>query len=164
MWFWQALSLFGDVQFWVGAVLVSLVFLFTVPKRMRKHVAWFTFLVSPAVALGYMISHGLKILFKVPRPCLGLSFCPTTYSFPSGHATVVFAAMTTLALHYKDKRLGIFLFVLASVSAFSRLMMNVHTLEDVVFGSIIGIVIGILVQRAYRNYQEKIEGIVLKFK
>lgn len=164
MMFWQALSIFGDLQFWIGAALVSLVFLFTIPKKARKHVAWFTFLILPSVMMSYMITYGLKIFFKVPRPCLGLSFCPTTYSFPSGHATVVFAAITTLALYYKDKRLAMFLFVFAVLSAFSRLMLSVHNPEDVIVGSVIGIVVGVLVQKAYDNYQKEIREIISEIK
>ena len=164
MWFWQALSIFGDLQFWVGAGIVSLVFLFTIPKRAKKHVAWFTFLTLPAVTIGYAITYGLKIFFKMPRPCFGLPFCPISYSFPSGHATVIFAAMTTLALYYKNKCLGVLLLTFAVLSAFSRLVLGVHNLEDVIVGSVIGIVVGFLIQRTYENYQKEIRGIVSEIK
>jgi len=161
---WQFFTMFGDIQFWVGTALVSLVFLFTVPKQGRKHISWFIFLVLPAVIIGYMISYGLKVLFKVPRPCAGLPFCPTTYSFPSGHATVIFAAMTVLAFHYKNKSLGMFLFIFGVLVVLSRLMMGVHNIEDVFVGSLIGIIIGVLVQKANKNYQKEIKEIVSELK
>lgn len=161
---WQFFTMFGDIQFWVGAALVSLVFLFTVPKRGKKHISWFVFLVLPAVIIGYMIVYGLKVFFKLSRPCIGLPFCPTTYSFPSGHATVIFAAMTVLALHYKNKSLGIFLFIFSVLVVLSRLMMGVHNIEDVIVGSLIGVVIGVLVQKANKNYQKEIKEIVSELK
>lgn len=162
--FWQFLTMFGDVQFWVGAALVSLVFLFAIPKRGRKHISWFIFLVLPAVLMSYMISYGLKIFFEIPRPCVGLPFCPITYSFPSGHATVISAAMVTLSLHYKNKQLRIILLIFGVLVILSRLMMGVHNIEDVVVGSLIGVVIGVLVQRANKNYQRGIKEIVSELK
>lgn len=161
---WQIVSIFGDVQFWVGAALISLIFLYAVPKKARKNIAWFVFLTLPAVMIGYGISYGLKIFFKIPRLCLGLLECPTTYSFPSGHATVIFAAVTTLTFHYKNKGLGIILFLVGCLVAVSRIVLEYHTSEDVIVGSIIGILIGILVQKANENYQKEIKEIVSDIK
>jgi len=161
---WEVLSIFGDVQFWVGAALTSTLFLFTIPKRGKKHIAWFVFLVLPAVVMSWMVTGGLKEIFKIPRPCLGLSFCPTTYSFPSGHATVIFAAVTTLSLYYKDKRLAFLLYILSGFVALSRIILGVHRLEDVMIGLLIGIVIGILVQKAYDNYKKDVLELVSEIK
>ena len=161
---WQFLSIFGDVQFWIGAAIISVFFLFTIPKKARKHVAWFVFEALPAVIMGWVITQTLKILFKIPRPCSYLTSCPTTYSFPSGHATVIFAAVTVLSLHYKDRRFTFFLFIFACLVALSRIMLNVHRIEDIVFGSIIGLVTGFLVQKAYMNYEEGIKEFVSELK
>jgi membrane-associated phospholipid phosphatase len=161
---WQFLSIFGDIQFWMGTALTSLIFLFTVPKRARKHIAWFVFLVLPTVIISWGVTQNLKEIFKIPRPCLGLPYCPTTYSFPSGHATVIFAAAGVLSLYYKDKRLTVFLFISACLVALSRMILNVHRIEDIVFGSIIGLVTGFLIQKAYVNYQKEIKEFVSELK
>ena len=160
MMIWEVLSIFGDVQFWVGAALTSLLFLFTVPKKARKHIGWFIFQTLPAIIISYGVVRILKFLFEIPRPCFGLSFCPTTYSFPSGHAGVIFAATTILSLHYKNKRFTYLLFIFSCLVALSRIMLNVHRLEDIVFGSLIGLVTGFLVQKAYTNYQKEIKEFV----
>jgi len=157
---WEVVSIFGDVQFWIGTALASLLFLFTIPKKARKHVVWFVFETLPAVIMAWTITQAIKFLFKIPRPCLGLSFCPTTYSFPSGHATVIFTASTVLSLHYKNRHLTYFLLTSACLVAFSRIMLNVHRLEDIAFGSIIGIIVGILVQKTYMNYHKEIKEFV----
>jgi len=157
---WQFLSIFGDIQFWTGAAIISVLFLFTIPKRARRHVAWFIFETLPAVIISWASTQSLKILFKITRPCFGLTTCPTTYSFPSGHATVIFAGVTVLSLHYKDKRLTILLFIFACLVSLSRLMLNLHRIEDVVFGSVIGLLTGFLVQKAYINYQKEIKEFV----
>jgi len=160
----EIITVFGGVEFWVGAALVSLIFLFTIPKKTRKNIAWFVFLTLPAVIMSYAVIYVMKTYFKIPRPCLGLTTCPSTYSFPSGHAAVIFAAMTTLAFHYKSKRLGLILFIFGGLVALSRLMLGVHAIEDVIVGSIIGIIIGIIVQKANENYQKEIKEIISEIK
>jgi undecaprenyl-diphosphatase len=161
---WQFLSIFGDIQFWIGAAIVSVLFLFTIPKKARKHVAWFVFLVLPAVIISSTITLGLKDVLRIPRPCLGDQTCPVSYSLPSGHATVIFAAMTALSLHYKKKKLTFLFMVFAFLVTISRLMLGVHTLDDVVIGSIIGLITGILVEKTYENYQKEISQIVKEIK
>lgn len=158
--FWESITIFGDVQFWVGAALTALIILFAVPKKHRKYVAWFVFLVLPAVTIGYAIDYVLKLIFRIPRPCVGLSTCPSGFSFPSGHATVIFAVTSVLMFHYKNKRLGVFFLILSFLVAISRVMLGVHRVEDVLVGSIIGIIVGIFVQKAYRNYHTEIEHII----
>jgi len=162
--FWQFLSIFGDIQFWIGAAIISIFFLFTIPKKARKHVAWFVFLVLPTVIISSTITLGLKDILRIPRPCLGNETCPTTYSFPSGHATVIFAAMTSLSLHYKKKKMTLLFMFFAFLVTISRLMLGVHTIEDVIIGSIIGLITGILVEKTYENYQKEISKIVREIK
>ena len=161
---WEIITVFGDVEFWVGAALVSLIFLFTVPKKTRKNIAWFVFLTLPAVIVSYAVVYSMKVYFKIPRPCLGLTTCPSTYSFPSAHAAVIFAAVTTLTFHYKNKRLGSILFLLGCLVALSRVILGVHIFEDIIVGSIIGIVIGTLIQKANENYRKEIREIVSDIK
>lgn len=151
---WKGLTMFGDLQFWIGAATTALILYFGVPKRLKKYIAWFVFLVLPSVTISYATTHALKLIFKVPRPCHGLPLCPTSYSFPSGHAAVIFAAMTTMVFHYKDKKLALILFLFASLVALSRIMLNVHYPVDIVVGSFIGITIGLLVGNAYGSYVE----------
>jgi len=158
--FWQFLSIFGDIQFWVGTAIISIFFLFTIPKKARKHIAWFVFLVLPAVIISSSITLGLKDFFRISRPCLGSQICPTTYSFPSGHATVIFAAMTSLSLHYKNKKLTLLFMFFAFFVTISRLMLGVHTIEDLIIGSVIGLATGILVEKTYENYQKEIGQII----
>jgi len=162
--FWQFLSIFGDIQFWVGAAITSLIFFFAIPKRAKKHVSWFIFLTLPTVLIAYSVIYVIKLLFKVPRPCFGLLNCPLLYSFPSGHAAVVFAAMTSLALLYKNKKLAIILLLSSCLVSLSRLFLNVHRVEDVVIGSLIGIVVGVLIERVYEMHQKEIKEIITKMK
>ncbi len=153
--FWEFITIFGGLQFWAGATLVALILFFVAPKKHRKYITWFVLLVLPAVIIGYGISYVLKIIFGIPRPCIGLPTCPTGFSFPSGHATVIFAATSVLMFHYKNKKLGIVFLILTGLVATSRVALGFHRIEDVFAGAIIGIVVGTFVEKVYKRYQKK---------
>ena len=61
------------------------------------------------------------------------------YSFPSNHASNSFVFATVLSYFYDRNR--VFLYILASTIAFSRVYVGVHYPLDIIFGSIIGYVI-----------------------
>ena len=61
------------------------------------------------------------------------------YSFPSNHAANSFAFATVLSYFYDRNR--IFIYILASIIAFSRVYVGVHYPLDIIFGSIIGYII-----------------------
>ena len=72
----------------------------------------------------------------MPEPLLE---APSTFSFPSGHATVAFACATVLALAVP--RLRWWLYALAALIAFSRVYVGVHYPGDVLVGALLGVAI-----------------------
>lgn len=92
----------------------------------------------------------LKSIFHAERPAAMfkgdptfhvVSWLPVAYanSFPSGHTTSAFAMAATVAIISKDKRIGLFCFVLAALTGYSRIYLGQHFLEDVAFGSLLGV-------------------------
>ncbi|MBI4991401.1 phosphatase PAP2 family protein, partial [Candidatus Gottesmanbacteria bacterium] len=65
-----------------------------------------------------------------------------TYSFPSGHTALAFAAAYILAKEHK--KWSRWYYLLAFLIAFSRIYLGKHYPSDVLFGIIIGISIGYL--------------------
>ena len=63
------------------------------------------------------------------------------YSFPSGHT--VYAMCYAAIFFRKNKIVGTVTFVFAAIMGFSRLYLYMHFPTDVIFGAILGIVIGI---------------------
>ncbi len=61
-------------------------------------------------------------------------------SFPSGHTTSIFAFMAFLAIITKNKSISILYLLIACVGAYSRMYLAQHFLEDVIAGSIIGVI------------------------
>lgn len=149
--FWQFISIFGNIQFWIGAATTALIIYFLVPKSVKKYMMWFVFGALPSVVISWSIVEFLKLLFKIPRSCFGLDFCPTTYSFPSGHAAVIFAAMTVAIIYSKSRKMDLSFLILALLVSASRVFLGLHRIEDIVVGGVIGFVVGFLV---YKNYKE----------
>ena len=74
-------------------------------------------------------------------------------AFPSGHATVAFAAATVFAKEYKDKRaIPIIAYSAASLIALSRITENKHWFTDVFVGAMLGYLSGNQVVNNYHKY------------
>ena len=100
-----------------------------------------------AFTVAGLIEFGLKHLVGRPRPShVGPWLAPELDSFPSGHATSVFAVATALASFYPALRWP--LYVLAAAIALGRVYLGRHHLSDVVAGALIGLAIASLVIRS----------------
>lgn len=90
----------------------------------------------------------LKNLFERSRPFFIFPHInilieePSGFSFPSAHSMSSFAAATVIFL--SNKKFGILALILALLIAFSRLYLFVHFPSDVIIGSTIGILLGII--------------------
>jgi undecaprenyl-diphosphatase len=102
-----------------------------------------------ALVLGHVASDVLKELTVRPRPFASLPSVrslvaePSSYAFPSGHATSAFSAATGVVLAAKRslKRvpcLGLGMLVLAAAISYSRVYVGVHYPTDVLAGGWIG--------------------------
>ena len=63
------------------------------------------------------------------------------FSFPSGHSMFAFGAATIIFLY--NKKIGIFVYLLAAMIAFSRLYLYMHFPTDVLIGSGMGILLAV---------------------
>ena len=102
--------------------------------------------VTASVLVAQVFYNVLKRIFQRPRPDWSLHLVKEHgFSFPSGHSMVSFASAVVL-LQY-DKRIGIPAIILAALIAFSRLYLYVHFPTDVLVGTLMGILFGILAPR-----------------
>lgn len=62
-------------------------------------------------------------------------------SFPSGHTTAAFAFWGFMAFVLANKKLKFTFFCIAALAAFSRVYLSQHFLEDIVAGSVLGLLI-----------------------
>lgn len=93
----------------------------------------------------------LKVLFAVPRPSvllleLGYQFhavkdvsLHSTMSFPSGHTASAFALMLAIAVLCRKGWQKTTCLTIACLAGFSRIYLSQHFLQDVLAGSVLGI-------------------------
>lgn len=143
--FWSFVTIFGDVAFWVGGAAAAYFVRVFLPKDERKHVSWLVIGIIPAAMVAFLLAYVLKDFFMVPRPCYGALGCPVEFAFPSGHATVIFAGVTTLLLFHRRRKLILPLYTLAVLVALSRIALGVHYYEDVIGGAALGMLIAIVI-------------------
>lgn len=72
---------------------------------------------------------------------------PLEASFPSGHATVMFAL--AFSLMFGDAKWGIFYFILALISSLSRIAVGVHYPADILGGMLVALFSSIAVKLAW---------------
>jgi undecaprenyl-diphosphatase len=102
-----------------------------------------------AAAVNNVLLVFLKRRYRRPRPCdvrphplFADVKPPDPFSFPSGHSMNACAVCTVLALHFP--LLAPLLAVLAASIAASRVVLGMHYVSDVVAGSALGTMVGVL--------------------
>lgn len=95
----------------------------------------------------------IKQILLVPRPYVVYHLEPLagysvrTASLPSLHAALAFALATTVILH--QKKTGTILFLLAILISYGRVIAHVHYPADVLFGSVIGIIVALALEHVH---------------
>lgn len=135
------------------------------------------------VALSNIFASGITQLLKhtvfsdVSRPKLffqgihDLYFVPGVEnylynSFPSGHSTCAFALYFSLALIVKQKQYKMLFFLIAFIAGYSRIYLSQHFLQDVLAGSLIGVLSALLFYYIFQKSQHRImdKNLVMLFK
>ena len=94
---------------------------------------------------------GLKHAIARTRPYIALGFKsimldnPTSYSFPSGHAGMSFAAATVISRSPAKVFFKFLVWILALLICFSRLYLFAHYPSDVLVGAILGSIYALIV-------------------
>jgi undecaprenyl-diphosphatase len=136
----------GGGTFLFGLALIILLF-----KSSQKRMTGI-FLMA-GITFSYNISYMIKNIVQRPRPFLVLQdvntvFTTGGYSFPSNHATMVFASAVILSRTFGKK---IFFFSAAVVVALSRVYLGLHYFSDVLVGGFIGSLIGLIIVHFAEN-------------
>lgn len=146
--FFEFISFLG----WNGFLLILLSAALILVKKTRR----FGTAMLIGLALGAFLTNCvLKIAIARPRPytdeasmynafwkLVGMN-TESDKSFPSGHTTAAFAAMTAVYL-VGNKRISWTAYIFAFLMGISRIYLVVHFPSDVIAGMIVGIVSGII--------------------
>jgi undecaprenyl-diphosphatase len=133
-----------------GNLLLIVIFILLVREwfvTKNKHLV-FQAVLSGSIA--WIIGFLIKNFFYVPRPFILSGQTPLIPflfdgSFPSNHAALAFGL--SLPVFYKDRKIGLILFSISVLIAFSRVIGGVHTEADILGGVTVGILSSIIVQK-----------------
>lgn len=139
-----------------GFIWIFLSLILIINKKYRK----IGILTLVAIATNYLIGDIIiKHIVERLRPFLVdtnihlLIKAPSSYSFPSGHSGSSFAAATILGIYFKKYRP--YLYIFATLLAFSRVYLGVHFFTDVLVGAILGTIVALIVNYIYKKYFNK---------
>lgn len=146
----------GNKWWWVRIVL--LLFLITIIWIKKTRLAAIASMVAWPLANAFC--DALKASLQMPRPSVELAEAPfdvnfrvemlTSYGTASAHS----ANMASIAavLWFADRRLGIVWTLIAFFTGLSRIYVGVHYPYQVLFGWIVGALVGITVWATFQSY------------
>lgn len=159
---WYLITMIGEPEVWMASTGIVLVLYLLLRKKLnqgKKEVikrGIFVFIVSVWLTLG--IVFGLKSVIKIERPCIPCDppvegcnpYCSKDNSFPSGHSAVIFAVFSSIYVNFR-KKWFFPLFLIPLVVSISRYFLLVHNMVDIVFGTVIGVFVPIIVLSFYQK-------------
>ena len=165
-------SLFWDGFMWIATnmrtwIPMAIVLLYVIFKNNKiKETLLIIGLIALVFTLSDQISSGLcKPFFARFRPTqdpelmyqidIVNGYRGGIYGFTSSHAANTFGLAIFLSLVIKNWSLSIFLFIWAAINAYSRMYLGVHYPGDILFGTLTGLGVGILVYYLYHYLQKK---------
>ncbi len=129
-------------------------------KSSRKYNLFFVFyaLLSASVSR-FFITELIRLFYYRPRPfvvfpaMVQLVAHDTAGSFPSGHATFLFALAT--AVFFRYRKTGILLFLAAFLVGVGRVATGLHWPTDIVGGALIGILTAVSLRYGLKEVLKK---------
>ena len=150
----QVAKFLSNMTSWGQLWLLIMVILIVYEYIKTKKINFYLLLTIVPILLGrYLSDYHLKEWVGRARPyqeiagfkeymdLIGYKY-PSGFSFPSGHTVIAFAS--AFVLTSKDKKYAPYAYVLASLIAFSRIVLGAHYLSDVIAGMGIGTILGSL--------------------
>lgn len=133
--------------YFLAATLIAWWFVNSEKIKTRQAVtmAFFSFVIAR-----FGVTEIIRALLPRQRPYWGhevVQLIPkgAENSFPSGHATALFAI--AMAVYFYNKKLGNWLFFIAVVVSIARVIAGVHFPSDVLAGAIVGLITAWIMER-----------------
>ena len=101
--------------------------------------------------LGTVVAILVVIIVVIMIKSLKGTGTPLQGGAPSGHAAVAFSIATAVSLNTGDPLISLLSIAMAVMVSHSRLLMRIHTMREVVLGSLVGAGITIIVLLAFRH-------------
>jgi len=151
-------------------MVIFLIILFCFPQKdkIKNRVMVLLALISAFIAR-FGVKSLIVIFYNRPRPYVNLPFAhklisirpiEDLHSFPSGH-TIFFFALSTIIYSF-NKNLGLIFFICSSLMGITRIFVGVHWPSDILWGAILGVIVGIIVKQIYFKNKVWIDNSIFK--
>lgn len=150
-WWMEVITSWGEAHLFV-IVIIAVVL-------QKRYLMAFEFL-SAGILSSIVVQSLKRLVFAPsPRPMAVIKWSetllpeglevPLQFAFPSGHTTTAFVFFTLLALHFKKISVQILAAIAVIGVGLSRVYLMAHWIPDVMAGGVLGLVIALLVNRAF---------------
>ncbi|HMN01478.1 diacylglycerol kinase [Geobacter anodireducens] len=107
-------------------------------------------MIGTPTEMGTVVALLVVVIVVVILKSLSGRGTPLEGGLPSGHAAVAFGIATVVSLSTQDPLISILTIALAVMVSHSRLLLNIHTMREVVLGAITGTAVAALVLTLFR--------------
>jgi diacylglycerol kinase (ATP) len=126
----------------IGAIVMGYLILFRHIFSIYKEVLG---MIGTPTEMGTVVSLLMVVIAVVFLKALSGTGKPLEGGLPSGHAAVAFAIATIVSLNTQDPITSLLTIILAVMVSHSRLLLNIHTMREVVIGAVTGTAITVAV-------------------
>jgi membrane-associated phospholipid phosphatase len=150
-WWMEVITSWGEAHLFVIVIIAVIL--------QKRYLMAFEFL-SAGIVSSIVVQSLKRLVFAPsPRPMAVIKWSetllpeglevPLQFAFPSGHTTTAFVFFTLLALHFKKISVQILAVIAVIGVGLSRVYLMAHWIPDVMAGGVLGLVIALLVNRAF---------------
>ena len=156
-WWMEVITSWGEAHLFVIVIIAVIL--------QKRYLMAFEFL-SAGIVSSIVVQSLKRLVFAPsPRPMAVIKWSetllpeglevPLQFAFPSGHTTTAFVFFTLLALHFKKISVQILAVIAVIGVGLSRVYLMAHWIPDVMAGGVLGLVIALLVNRAFLAIKKK---------
>jgi len=132
----------------IGAAVMGYLILFRYIFPIYKEVLG---VIGTPTEMGTVVALLMVVIAVVFLKALSGTGKPLAGGLPSGHAAVAFAIATIVSLNTQDPITSLLTIILAVMVSHSRLLLNIHTVREVVIGAVTGTTITIAVLLLFKT-------------
>ncbi|MEK7061876.1 MAG: phosphatase PAP2 family protein [Patescibacteria group bacterium] len=139
-------------------VLVAVLVLFLI-INLKKYWRMILEAIIAATFTRLVLIEIIRWLWFRPRPFvlnnvnLLIDYNAKEASFPSGHASFYFALSTIV--YFYNKKIGVVFYIASLCIVLARVFIGIHWPSDILAGAIIGILVGLVLNKIFKKYLPK---------